>query len=570
MDLKTFFEHFDTLAEAPNGIQRLRELILDMAVRGKLVPQDPEDKPAQEILEKVKALKVETLTKKRKTKKVEVLEPPEDLELPDSWVWTNLQELGAVNPKNDLPDDLSVGFVPMQMVPTDYRQGVEFEERSWQLVKKGFTHFSNGDVGIAKITPCFQNGKAVVFQSLPNGYGAGTTELLIFRPLQETLIPHYILLFLKSRTFVDEGVDRMTGTAGQQRVPRDYFAGCPVPLPPLAEQKRIVAKVDELMALCDALETAQHTRNTLRQSLRASALDTLMNATSDTELDTAWSFVCDHWDTFSYGSENLTDLRQLILKLAVEGKLIEAQADSIDAQEKILETIKSQRLSLQLSKKDEKRIIEEFQATTDETKNKGSHITLPARCVCDFITKGTTPAKSELMDQGDIPYIKVYNIVNNNLNFSYKPAFISQEVHENKLKRSKVLAGDVLMNIVGPPLGKVAIVPNTYPEWNLNQALAIFRPMPAIDRKFLYYTLSSFSTLRTVLNETRGTAGQDNLSLEQCRDLRIPLFSLAEQKRIVAKVDELMQLCDQLEENLRQQHQQATALVASTISHLAA
>jgi type I restriction enzyme S subunit len=124
------------------------------------------------------------------------------------------------------------------------------------------------------------------------------------------------------------------------------------------------------------------------------------------------------------------------------------------------------------------------------------------------------------------------------------------------------------MNIVGPPLGKVAIVPDTFQEWNINQALAIFRPIPLVNRKFLYYALSCYVTLKTVLNETRGTAGQDNLSLEQCRDLQIPLFTLEDQERIIAKVDELMQLCDQLEESLRQSQQRAESLAASAISHL--
>jgi type I restriction enzyme S subunit len=84
----------------------------------------------------------------------------------------------GLNPKNDLLDDLEVGFVPMQLVPVDYRKGIGFEKRDWKSIKKGFTHFANCDVGIAKITPCFQNGKAAVFEGLPNGYGAGTTECI--------------------------------------------------------------------------------------------------------------------------------------------------------------------------------------------------------------------------------------------------------------------------------------------------------------------------------------------------------------------------------------------------------
>jgi type I restriction enzyme S subunit len=111
---------------------------------------------------------------------VEKLEEPDAWELPIGWAWTCLQELGEINPKNNLLDEMEVGFVPMPLVPTDYRQSVGYEKRRWSEIKKGFTHFANGDVGVAKITPCFQNRKSVVFSNLPNGYGSGTTELLIF------------------------------------------------------------------------------------------------------------------------------------------------------------------------------------------------------------------------------------------------------------------------------------------------------------------------------------------------------------------------------------------------------
>ncbi len=94
--------------------------------------------------------------------------------------------------------------------------------------------------------------------------------------------------------------------------------------------------------------------------------------------------------------------------------------------------------------------------------------------ICDFITKGTTPSSTEFKDGGEIPYLKVYNIVNQKINFYYRPQFIKRSVHE-RLSRSKVYPNDVIMNIVGPPLGKIAIIPDDFQEWNINQALAIFR-----------------------------------------------------------------------------------------------
>jgi type I restriction enzyme S subunit len=107
---------------------------------------------------------------------------------------------------------------------------------------------------LAKITPCFENGKAAIFSDLTNGIGAGTTELFIARPFLDEISRRYLLLTMKTSTYLREGEAQMTGTAGQRRVTRAYFEATPLPLPPLAEQERIVVKVDELMELCDALE----------------------------------------------------------------------------------------------------------------------------------------------------------------------------------------------------------------------------------------------------------------------------------------------------------------------------
>ena len=120
--------------------------------------------------------------------------------------------------------------------------------------KKGFTHFAEGDIGVAKITPCFQNRKSVIFKNLISGYGAGTTELTVVRTINKTVLPEYLLWFFKSEYFIANGVKSFTGTAGQQRIHKDYLATCLVPLPPLAEQKRIVAKLEEILPLCERLK----------------------------------------------------------------------------------------------------------------------------------------------------------------------------------------------------------------------------------------------------------------------------------------------------------------------------
>ncbi len=182
--------------------------------------------------------------------------------------------------------------------------------------------------------------------------------------------------------------------------------------------------------------------------------------------------------------------------------------------------------------------------------------------MCDFITKGTTPSTHELKTKGEIPYLKVYNIVNQKIDFYYKPQFISLKVH-NKLGRSKVFPDDVIMNIVGPPLGKIAIIPDTFPEWNINQALAIFRCLIIDVNRYIFLFLNQGSAIKSI--QTLGVVGQDNISLTQCRDIVFPLPSLAEQKAIVSLIDSLMSMVDDLEKQVVERKEKAEALMQAVL-----
>jgi type I restriction enzyme, S subunit len=172
-----------------------------------------------------------------------------------------------------------------------------------------------------------------------------------------------------------------------------------------------------------------------------------------------------------------------------------------------------------------------------------------AEQLCVFITKGTTPAPEKLFSgNGEIPFIKVYNLTNSGiLDFSVSPTYISQQTHSQELARSRVFPDDILMNIVGPPLGKVSIVPALYPEWNINQAIAIFRPVFSYNRAFLCYCLLTEQILSWAVRRAKATAGQFNLTLEICRDLPLPLPPLIEQEQIVAEVERHLSLISQLE-----------------------
>ena len=250
-------DNFDLLYDAPESVGQLRQAILQLAVQGKLVAQDPGDEPAAVLLEKI-IIAREKLVKKKQIKKM--LFYPLDNEkipykLPKNWILTNLANVGIINPRNTSEDEKEVSFIPMTLISEYYKKPIKSEKRQWGEIKNGFTHFAENDVVMAKITPCFQNGKSAVMHNLINGLGAGTTELHVFRPLlNDSINPEYVLLYLKSPQFFKDGIEKMTGTAGHKRVPKEYFAGNPFPLPPYNEQKRIVAKVDQLMALCNELE----------------------------------------------------------------------------------------------------------------------------------------------------------------------------------------------------------------------------------------------------------------------------------------------------------------------------
>jgi len=242
---------------------KLKKSILQYAIQGKLVPQDPNDEPASVLLERIRAEKKAKLGKKYVDsyiykgddncyyEKVGTNEPARldnlPFDIPDSWCWARLENAVIINPRNDLPDNLEVSFVEMKAIADGYNNHFSAATRPWKEVKSGFTHFQNGDVGFAKITPCFQNRKSVVFSSLQNEYGAGTTELHILRPIRRTILPKYLLCFVKSPYLIEHGKQKFSGTAGQQRFGTDEVKKTLFPLPPLVEQDHIVKQVEIIL-----------------------------------------------------------------------------------------------------------------------------------------------------------------------------------------------------------------------------------------------------------------------------------------------------------------------------------
>ena len=176
-------------------------------------------------------------------------------EVPSSWEIVPLSELFILNPKNDVEDDVEVGFIPMTNVEDGFSGDHSFEVREWKDVKKGYCHFQNGDIGVAKISPCFENLKSCIFHSLPNGFGTGTTELVILRSMG-VYSPFYLYLF-KSTWYISQGTKYFKGVVGQQRVNKAIFTELEVPLPSYREQQRIVAEIEKWFALIAIIESGK-------------------------------------------------------------------------------------------------------------------------------------------------------------------------------------------------------------------------------------------------------------------------------------------------------------------------
>ena len=247
--------------------EKLKKSILQYAIQGKLVPQDPTDEPASALLERIHAGK-EQLIKSGKIKRdkhesvifrrdnsyyerVDRIERCIDdeipFEIPDSWEWVRLGSLFQVNPRNTLSDNTDAGFVPMPLLAGGFQSHHDFEVKKWGGIKKEFTHFADGDIVIAKITPCFQNRKSAVIENLPNQVGAGTTELYVLRDNSKILYMQYFLLICKTHAFIELGMKHFSGTAGQQRVGKDFVCNYLIPVPPIKEQHRIVENVNKII-----------------------------------------------------------------------------------------------------------------------------------------------------------------------------------------------------------------------------------------------------------------------------------------------------------------------------------
>ena len=330
---------------------------------------------------------------------------------------------------------------------------------------------------------------------------------LIRVKLRSHIDPRYVAYFFQSPAYWSQIAESSAGI-GQPNVNGTKLAQIRIPVAPLKQQQEIVAELEKQFSRLDeAVANLQRVK------------------------------------------ANLKRYKASVLKDAVEGRLVPTEAEiarregrSFETGEQLLQRILETRKSewVGRGKYEEPPAVE-----TDGMANlPGGWVWASAEQISTFITKGTTPAAEKLLGgTGDVQFLKVYNLTfDGTLNHLYKPAFVSRATHEGELLRSQVLAGDVLINIVGPPLGQVSVVPATMVEANMNQAVARFRPIKPLSTKFVAHALMTESIMTWAIRKAKTTAGQTNLTLDLCRRLPIPLPPLVEQERIAAEVDRRLSL----------------------------
>ncbi len=425
-----------------------------------------------------------------------------DIQPPEGWAMAPLRDLSRpTRPRCDPQEFPNLSYIGMEQVESQTRR-LTGTLPAWEMKSTAF-HFQAGDVLYGRLRPYLNKVWHADFE------GLCSSEFIVL-PTTGTFEPKYLSFCLNNGAFVEFANQLNQGD--RPRVSYEQIADHLIPLPPLAEQKRIVAKVEELLA------RVQATR-----------------------------------DRLAYVPTIVKHFRQSVLAAACDGRLTAAWREHSEPDASghtLLERIRRERQAQWERSHPRKQYVQPRQFAGDAPHGIPENWTwCRAEEMSHFITKGTTPPSTQMSASSEIPFIKVYNLAfDGRLHFDINPTFISESTHRSgPLARSIVRPGDVLMNLVGPPLGKVAVVPDLFKEWNCNQAIAIYRPLQGVSPWFLACVLMMGKTLENVIMHAKTTAGQHNLTLEMARDVVLPLPPSLEQEEIVRRVEALFRLADVIE-----------------------
>ena len=536
MNAERLLAHFERVADAPKAIPRLRRLILDLAVRGKLVEQDPNDEPAAKLLKRIEAEKAQ-LVRAGKIKKPGSLSSTEILssKLPNNWCLVRMgtiinQHLGGGTPSKNNPKFWN-GDIFWASVK-DIGKGKFLDETIDKITEEGLANSSSNFVPPGNLIVVTRMGLGKVsINRIPVAINQDLRALF----LSSLININYSYIFFKISGFEGTGL-----TVKGIRLPE--LLSIPFPLPPLAEQHRIVAKVDGLMELCDRLEAAQAEREATRERLSAASFARLNEPDPKTFRDDAL-FALDALPALTKHPDQIRQLRRTILNLAVRGKLVK-QDPSDEPAEELLSRFKLAKIKLKQQTGDA-RI-----KTSPHANAENLPFELPSNWSAQsfenlflFIDyRGKTPPK---IDHG-VALITAKNIRMGSLEREPRE-YISETTFDTWMTRGFPRIGDLFFTTEAP-LGNVCLNDIEEP-FALAQRVICMQPYTDIDTRFLMYGLMS-ELMQSLIHEYATGLTAKGIKATRLKPLPIPIPPLAEQHRIVAKVDELMALCDELEENL--------------------
>ena len=542
-----------------HGIKKLRELILELAVRGKLVPQDPNDEPASVLLERIAAEKTQ-LVKDKKIKKPkalpEISEDEKPFELPKGWEFKRLGQLTLLEngdrsknyPNKSLLVESGIPFVNAgHLISGRIAKGemTFITDERFQLLRAG--KFINDDILF-----CLRGslGKSALVEGFESG--AIASSLVIVRT-DKTLLPKYLLMYFDSPLSARTIKKYDNGTA-QPNLSATDLAKFLVPTPSLTEQQRIVAKVDELMGLCDALEAQTENSITAHQILVEVLLEAMLKAPeegatlqqSTAQFQQNWQRLSEHFDTLFTTTASIDTLKQTILQLAVMGKLV-PQNPNDEPAAKLLERIAAEKAQLIKDKKIKKQ--KPLPEITDEEKP----FELPKGwewCrvwdVAELITSGSRDWAKYYSNTGAI-FVTMGNLARadyrlrlDNLRYVSPPA-------GGEGSRTSLIKDDLLISITGD-VGNLGLIPEGFGEAYINQHTCLLRFMSKCRNRYFPELMRSPLASFQFNAPQRGI--KNSFRLGDVGEMIIPLPPLSEQNQIVTKVDELMTLCDQLKARL--------------------
>ena len=567
MSIDLLFADFDRLIQSSESVHRLRRFILDLAVRGKLAPQDPNDEPASELLKRIAAEKAR-LVKARKAKREKALPPiSEDqtkVTLPTGWFWCRLGNLsklvtsgsrgwakyysreGAIFVRmgNLSKENYRLRLDHIQHVkPPSNREGTRTQLDTGDLLIS-----ITGDVGMLGLIP--ENfGEAYINQ-----------HTAMVRPVDE-MKGHYLAEFFRSPFAQDQFNAPQRGIKNSFRL--TDITQFLVPLPPLAEQHRIVAKVDELMVLCDRLEAARAAREETRDRLATASLARLNTPDPEPAIfqrDVA--FALNNLTPLTTRPDQIKTLRQTILNLAVRGKLVPQDPNDEPASE-LLKRISAEKARL-VKAGEIKKVKPQLLILPDVPFNPPvGWAWSTVGGICSKTGSGSTPrgGKSTYREKG-IVFLRSQNVYDDELRL-HDVAYIDEATHA-RMPGTVVRPADLLLNITGGSTGRCCRVPDNFDEANVSQHVAIIRIAINGLQDFVHRLILSPYFQSFIFDEQTG-AGRGGLPKNKMDRIPVALPPLAEQHRIVAKVDELMALCGRLEASLTNRDDTLVRLVGALL-----